>query len=271
MLVNSLSKSPIVLSTNNKKMSCSKTPLFSKKKVNPLMNVFVGGAGLVATLAVVAGIYTFNNNKVNNQLGSSMPKTTHQSGRATISGKASISALSLPQPSDVVSIKWDHSFFGKPNHTWTKTNGASTIDQVMGWLNSAQIVESEPIGSVQKGGKSGITITTQNGTTVDVSLAYNVNTVKQSNGTSQSSWIYQKGYLVVSNHGFQNFQKPVRIYSPELANWIWNGWYGNTSVTPQGGTPTTWVEFTSAGLVSTYYILTNEHIPAVGGYWVALT
>lgn len=105
MLVNSLSKSQIVHSTNNKKMSCSKTPLFSKKKVNPLMNVFVGGAGLVATLAVVAGIYTFNNNKVNNQLGSSIPKTTQQSGRATIS------ALSLPQPGDVVSIKWDHSFF----------------------------------------------------------------------------------------------------------------------------------------------------------------
>lgn len=135
----------------------------------------------------------------------------------------------------------------------------------MGWLNSAQVIESEPIGSVQKGAKPGITITTQNGTTVDVSLAYNVHTVKQLNGNSQSSWIYQKGYLVVSNHGFQNFQKPVRIYSPELANWIWNGWYGNTSVTPQGGTPTSWIEFTSAGLVSTYYILTKEHISTVGG------
>lgn len=205
-------------------MNYSQATMTRKKQGSAFKNVFAGGAGLLATIAVVVGLYTFDGNKVYNELGLPIPKTAQQAGKNTVS------LLSLPRPTEVKFIKWSNSFSGKPNHTWTNTSDATLIDQVVGWLGSAQVIEDEPVAPVQKSGKPGITIVTQNGTSIDVSLAYNVKTLKQSNGTSQISWTYEKGYLVVSGHGFQ---KPVRIYSLQLANWIWNGWSGGASVTAQ--------------------------------------
>lgn len=107
---------------------------------------------------------------------------------------------------------------GSPLYLNTVQSGKTIITKIVGWISSSIVVGGQTEYG-KHGYPMGINLKMNDGKFITVEPAYNCTSKINSDGSGSTTCAPVKGELVISRDS-----KKIRVKSPELSEWIKDGW-----------------------------------------------
>ncbi len=132
-----------------------------------------------------------------------------------ISKSTSLQSKDVPPLSKVKSVEINANFPGVPNLKFNPNtqSGRKEISKILNWLSASKPEGIESNHRIPNLGPTELDIFTTNGRQIQITQAWE---------PQGSNTLVRSNDFVVLNTNSSD--KPIRLYSPTLAKWLYNGW-----------------------------------------------